>query len=56
MIVECGICGNGVEETEAALAFNIGAGPEYYCAECVPPGSTAQTVKLIRTFMGNDHE
>ena len=51
--MKCDGCGVPMEEKDIALAYNIGAGPEYYCAQCKPLPSTAEQVEAeIKAVMG----
>lgn len=50
--VRCDGCGIEFDPNKAGLAYNMGAGPEYFCVKCVPPGTMEQTMATIKTFMG----
>lgn len=51
-IVECGTCGAKLPVEEAAVGFNVGAGPEYICPACAGAPSVEQIVELFHSFCG----
>ena len=47
----CDGCGSLLAEEQIALAFNMGTGPEYYCAKCKPAGTAEDVIKEFDDFM-----
>jgi hypothetical protein len=56
-VLTCHQCGKQMEE--AALAYNLPGvtpGPLYYCSQCEPPTSAAETMEEIEKFINPAHE
>lgn len=52
MNVACAMCGRGFQVKDAGLGYNMGAGPEYCCPDCVPPAKTVdEALATVKTFI-----
>lgn len=49
--VTCQECGILFDANNAGLAYNMGVGPEYFCAKCRPPERDAEgLIALFKRF------
>ena len=49
--VPCDGCGSAFDPNTSGMAYNLGAGPEYFCLDCKPKAAIDEGVATIKTFL-----
>ena len=58
-MIKCYSCKNGLESCEVSMGMNmpnVTPGPVYFCAKCVPIGTSAEIVESLDNFVNPPKE